>query len=163
MIAKDGSGRLFLYPGNGASGFGRASQIGTGWGDFKYLVGAGDMDSDAVYAADLLGVLRGWKNLSPMTSAGVYGPATYTCPTNSDLRLYFGNGTGGFGRSEAGYLSEVVGSAWCKFSAVIAGGDRVLIARDTSGNLWRYARSGTSSWAPAQRIGTGWGSLRLIG
>ncbi|HEU5143736.1 MAG TPA: FG-GAP-like repeat-containing protein [Dermatophilaceae bacterium] len=68
-LATDGS--LRLYPGNGTGGFGRAYQIGNGWGGMRLISGIGDWDGDG--ARDLLAVSK--------TGSG---------------RVYRGNGTGGF-------------------------------------------------------------------
>ena len=68
-LATDGS--LRLYPGNGTGGFGRAYQIGNGWGGMRLLSGIGDWDGDG--ARDLLAVSK-----------------------TGSARVYRGNGTGGF-------------------------------------------------------------------
>jgi hypothetical protein len=73
-LSTDGS--LRLYPGNGTGGFGRAYQIGNGWGGMRLISGVGDWDGDG--ARDLLAV-----------------------STNGSARVYRGNGTGGF----AGYVN----------------------------------------------------------
>ncbi|MFF8380999.1 FG-GAP repeat domain-containing protein [Streptomyces sp. NPDC015661] len=46
MVARDTSGVLWLYQGNGAGGFAPRVKIGAGWGAFSQLVGAGDLDND---------------------------------------------------------------------------------------------------------------------
>lgn len=151
VIARDGSGRLFLYPGDGAGGWLQASQIGTGWANFKFLVGAGDMNYDG--ATDLVAVTYGLK--------GLFGK--YMCAGATDLYEYRGTGLGGFASG-----SSAIGSGWCSFDAVISGGDRLFIARDSAGNLWRYERhvhlaGGAHTWSSALRVGTGWSGLRLVG
>ena len=37
LIARDGSGALWLYPGNNAGGFGAPRQIGNGWNVMSYI------------------------------------------------------------------------------------------------------------------------------
>ncbi|MDX2562631.1 VCBS repeat-containing protein [Streptomyces sp. TX20-6-3] len=46
LVARDASGVLWLYQGNGSGNFAARVQIGGGWGSFSQLVGAGDVDSD---------------------------------------------------------------------------------------------------------------------
>ncbi|WP_426402792.1 FG-GAP repeat domain-containing protein [Streptomyces sp. R-07] len=46
MVARDTSGVLWLYQGNGSGGFSTRVKIGAGWGAFSQLVGAGDLDND---------------------------------------------------------------------------------------------------------------------
>lgn len=73
-LSSDGS--LRLYPGNGTGSFGRAYQIGNGWGGMRLVSGVGDWDGGG--ARDLLAVA-----------------------SNGSARVYRGNGSGGF----AGYLN----------------------------------------------------------
>lgn len=48
MIARDGNGRLWLYPGNGSGQFGARSMIGSsGWNSMTSLVGPGAFDTRA--------------------------------------------------------------------------------------------------------------------
>ncbi|WP_030690819.1 VCBS repeat-containing protein [Streptomyces globisporus] len=46
LVARDTSGVLWLYQGNGTGGFATRVRIGGGWGAFSQLVGAGDLDND---------------------------------------------------------------------------------------------------------------------
>ncbi|MFD6349998.1 FG-GAP repeat domain-containing protein [Streptomyces roseolus] len=46
LVARDTTGVLWLYQGNGRGGFAGRVQIGGGWGGFRQLVGAGDLDND---------------------------------------------------------------------------------------------------------------------
>jgi hypothetical protein len=145
VIGRDATDRLRLYPGNGSGGWRTPVLYGYGWGAFKHLAAAGDLGFDG--RADLVAVSSEPDPTSPYGCGG--GP--------DDLRLYSGNGRGGF------LAPTAIGSGWCPFNAVIGGGDGALVARDDAGNLWRYARSSTTGWAPAVIIGSGWAGLRLVG
>lgn len=46
VVARDASGYLWLYPGNGSSGWKSRVQIGTGWKPFTAIFGVGDFDGD---------------------------------------------------------------------------------------------------------------------
>lgn len=46
LLARDGKGALWLYPGTGAGGWSARRQIGSGWGGFTALLTSGDVDSD---------------------------------------------------------------------------------------------------------------------
>ncbi|MEU5277132.1 FG-GAP-like repeat-containing protein [Streptomyces asoensis] len=45
VVARDASGVLWLYPGNGSNGLGTRSQLGTGWNGFSFA-GIGDFNGD---------------------------------------------------------------------------------------------------------------------
>ncbi|WP_338494495.1 VCBS repeat-containing protein [Streptomyces sp. SJL17-4] len=46
LVARDTTGVLWLYQGNGAGNFATRVRIGSGWGGFSQLVGAGDVTND---------------------------------------------------------------------------------------------------------------------
>ncbi|MFB7606040.1 FG-GAP repeat domain-containing protein [Streptomyces gardneri] len=46
LVARDTSGVLWLYQGNGSGKFDTRVQVGGGWGVYRQLVGAGDLDND---------------------------------------------------------------------------------------------------------------------
>ncbi|WP_086831171.1 VCBS repeat-containing protein [Streptomyces sp. NRRL B-24572] len=46
LVARDTSGVLWLYQGNGSGGFTTRVKVGSGWGAFSQLVGAGDVNAD---------------------------------------------------------------------------------------------------------------------
>ncbi|AJF66675.1 FG-GAP repeat domain-containing protein [Streptomyces vietnamensis] len=46
LVARDTSGVLWLYQGNGTGGFSTRVKVGSGWGAFSQLVGAGDVNAD---------------------------------------------------------------------------------------------------------------------
>ena len=83
-------------------------------------------------------------------------------PAGNRLRIYLGNGTGGF----AGVLYR--GSGWNVMTRIIAGGDRNgdgrndILATNTNGDLIYYAGDGTGWVRPGRVIGTGWNTIGSI-
>ena len=72
ILARDRSGYLYFYGGNGAGGWSRSWMIGVGWNALKFVGGAGDFNGDGfpdVYGVDQQGRLlayysdgrTGWK------------------------------------------------------------------------------------------------------
>ncbi len=92
ILARTSDGVLYLYRGDGDSGFitGQREQIGTGWQGFTALLAAGDWSGD------------GKPDLLARTSAGA-------------LLLYRGTGTGGF---QTG--NQQIGSGWQGFTALFS-------------------------------------------
>ncbi|MEU8529943.1 MULTISPECIES: FG-GAP-like repeat-containing protein [Streptomyces] len=72
LVARDGSGNLWLYPGKGTGGVGARKQIGSGWKRFERIIGLGDVNGDGRYGdlygkdAPLLTLYRnnGWGSLA---------------------------------------------------------------------------------------------------
>ncbi|ROQ26047.1 VCBS repeat protein [Streptomyces sp. PanSC19] len=85
MVARDTSGTLWLYQGNGTGGFAPRVKIGGGWGAYSQLVGAGDLDND------------GRRDLIAYGSAGTYvyrSTGTITVPfARQSTTLYAGEGS----------------------------------------------------------------------
>ncbi|ROQ23521.1 VCBS repeat protein [Streptomyces sp. PanSC19] len=71
MVARDTSGVLWLYQGNGTGGFAPRVKVGGGWGAFSQLVGAGDLDND------------GRPDLIAYGTSGEYGAYVYRSTGNA--------------------------------------------------------------------------------
>lgn len=89
LVARQGAtGQLWLYPGNGTGGFGRARQIGSGWSGIDRLTGPGDWDGDGL--PDLLARVA----------------------QSGELRVYLGAGGGRF------LGSRSIGAGWTGYELV---------------------------------------------
>jgi hypothetical protein len=93
------TGYLYLWSGDGAGGLLGSRQVGSGWDVFSQLFGAGDFDGDG--KGDILAVTPSGQ---PAIAFGQPG----------DLRLYRGNGLGGF-------TSPVIaGRGWQDFTSIVS-------------------------------------------
>ncbi|KUO14102.1 FG-GAP repeat domain-containing protein [Streptomyces sp. DSM 15324] len=133
VIARDGSGALWLYPGNGAGGFANRIRIGGGWQIYNKITGGSDYSGDG--RADLLAT----------DAAGV---------------LWLFKGTG---NHAAPFATRVkVSGGWGTYNKIIAVGNvggttaSDLLARDSRGVLWLSRGNGNGTFASRVRIGSGW-------
>jgi hypothetical protein len=138
VLARDGAGVLWLYPGTGRPGapLGGRVRVGAGWGSF-FLLGTGDMDGDLT--ADVL-----------------------ARDGSGRLWLYPGTGSGGVG-APALATRRLVGNGWNVMNALVGAGDvdydgrPDLLARDrTTGVLWLYPGNGAGGLTARRSMGTGW-------
>jgi hypothetical protein len=136
-MAINGAGYLYLYRGNGRGGFASAGQrIGTGWGGFLAVFSRGDFSGDGkndVIAISKDGSLylyrgngrggfasagqrigNGWGNFVTVFSPGDFSGDRRTdvmaVTTTGDLRLYRGNGRGGFAAA-----GQTIAKGWNDF------------------------------------------------
>ncbi|MEU3613148.1 FG-GAP-like repeat-containing protein [Streptomyces sp. NPDC006872] len=139
LIARKAStGELFLYKGTNAGKLSARIRVAANWSAYKKIVGVGDLDGDG--RGELLAQDRA-----------------------NTLWRYDGNGVGGF-------TSRVkVAAGWGASYNVVAGigditgdGRADIIARDTSGAVWRYSGNGKGSFGARVKIATGWGAYKGI-
>ncbi|MEU6406339.1 VCBS repeat-containing protein [Streptomyces sp. NPDC046985] len=141
LVARDGSGVLWLYLGRGDGAFAARVRIGGGWQIYDKITGGADYTGDGradLLAADASGVL--W--------------------------LY--KGTGDWRAPFAGRVR--VGGGWGVYDDITAVGDvgasaaGDLVARDRDGVLWLYLGRGDGAFASRTRIGAGWNAYSdLVG
>ncbi|MFE4469969.1 GH25 family lysozyme [Leifsonia sp. NPDC056824] len=143
LLSRTTSGALEYYSGGmfAQPAFGAAQTVGSGWGMFNRVVGAGDLSGDGI-------------------------PDIVSTDTSGNLWLYQGNGnSGGVNRS---YKSGVrVGWGWSDFTTIVGGADMNgdgradLIAVRSDGTLWLFPGTGTvnasspSTFSGGIRIGSG--------
>jgi serine protease len=187
MLARDSSGALWLYPGNGRGGWLTRVKAGSGWNVMTAVVGSGDMNSDGkvdVLARDSFGTLwlypgngrggwlsriqagNGWNGMTEMVGAGDMNGDGKSDLLGRDaggtLWLYPGNGRGG-------WLTRIqAGNGWNVMTAMAGPGDMNgdrkpdLLARDTAGTLWLYPGNGRGGWLTRSQAGNGWNYMRTI-
>ncbi|MEU3631663.1 VCBS repeat-containing protein [Streptomyces fradiae] len=143
LLARTSGGALYLYKGNGqGTGFAGRTSVGTGWGAYNALVGAGDITGDG--RADLL--------------ARTPGGTLYLYP--------------GTGNASAPFKARVkVGTGWQAYTKLVAPGDITgdgradLLAVTSGGTLYRYITTHTGTANPfttRTNMGTGWNTYTQL-
>ncbi|MFE5902339.1 FG-GAP repeat domain-containing protein [Streptomyces sp. NPDC056488] len=145
LIARGSDGTLWLYQGRADGTLAARIQIGTGgWNGMNALAGRGDYTGDG--KADL--VARG-----------------------TDGTLYIYPGTGNAVVNAALGTRITVGKGWNAYKTVVSTGDNDgdgktdLVANDTTGLLWFYKGTGSTSaaFAVKAQIGTsGWAAFDTL-
>ncbi|AJF65604.1 FG-GAP-like repeat-containing protein [Streptomyces vietnamensis] len=134
LLARDTSGNLYLYKGNGAgTALSSRIKVGSGWGGYNKLVGAGDYTGD------------GRTDLLARTSGG-------------DLYLYPGTGVEAtpFG------TRRFIGSGWNAYTKIVAPGDldtdgkADLLGITSGGDLYRYLNTAPAKFSLRTGLGSGW-------
>ncbi|BCW51131.1 hypothetical protein StoSoilB13_34730 (plasmid) [Arthrobacter sp. StoSoilB13] len=136
ILAREASGVLWLYPGNGAGGWLPRLQVGQGWNVMTALVAPGDFNGDGhadVLARDGGGLL--W--LYPGNGSAGWKP-----------RVQVGSGWEGMSAIEG---IDFHGEGFVD-----------VAARDRGGALWVYRGDGSGGWLPRMWVGSGWSDMSEI-
>lgn len=138
LIARDGSGRLFLHGTTAAGGFQVARQIGHGWQIMDALAVAGDLTGD------------GYPDLVAREAA------------TGALWLYPGNGRGTF------LPRQSLPGTWPAWTALLGGADRDgdavpdLVGQEPTGRLVLHPGDGRGGVGAGVQIGHGWTGFTLV-
>ncbi|MDQ1538014.1 MAG: stage sporulation protein [Actinomycetota bacterium] len=188
LAVKRSTGALWMYAGNGASGWRSQSVIGTGFNGTTKFFTAGTWNNDPysdvmaqrsngslwLYPGSASGPLgqpvpvgSGWGTFNTIFWAG-----DFTSDGRSDLLarksdgslwLYAGNGLGGFR-----FAGRKTGSGWDAFNVLFSPGDfngdrkADVITRTRSGLLYLYPGNGSGGWLRPRLIGQGWNMFSTI-
>ncbi|MEU3605758.1 VCBS repeat-containing protein [Streptomyces sp. NPDC035033] len=139
LLARDRSGVLWLYTGNGTGNFAPRAKVGGGWQIYDRITAGSDLTGDGrtdAVAADRSGVL--WLYPGTGNAGAPFAP-----------RKRIGGGWGAYNEITA--LGNLAGGP---------AGD--LVARDRDGVLWQYLGKGDGTFAPRTRIGGGWSGFGTL-
>lgn len=184
IVARDSSGRLWMYPSTATGTFGQKVQIGSGWGGMKMILLPGDFSGDGiadVMGRDSLGRLwlyagtgtggvksgvqigSGWGGMSALVTPGDFNGDGFVdlIGRSSDgaMYLYSGNGKGGWG------TRTQIGKGWGGMTALLSTGDfngdgkSDLVARDSNGGLHLYPGNGKGGFLAKSQIGSRWNGM----
>lgn len=187
VLARDSSGLLWLYRGDGASGWYPRIQVGSGWNGMTTMIAVHDFNGDGkadVAAVDTAGALwlypgdgrGGWLPRQLIGSGwggmtAIVGIVDFDGDGQADLlardtqgRLWlYGHTAGGF------KAPAVVGTGWNGITAIASVGDfdgdghADVLGRTGTGALVLYPGNGRSGWGTARQVGAGWGIMSWIG
>ncbi|WP_225850980.1 FG-GAP-like repeat-containing protein [Streptomyces sp. HPF1205] len=143
LLARDGSGVLWLLTGKGNDQFYGRVEVGPGWGAYNQITGAGDINGD------------GRADIVARASTG-------------HLYLYLGTGN-----SKAPFASRVdIGGGWNTYTKLAAPGDldgdgrADIVAVTSGGQLYRYSatgHTGSTTFKSRVEIGTaGWNAYSSL-
>ncbi|NCT91330.1 hypothetical protein GXB85_10250 [Cellulomonas sp. APG4] len=191
LLARESStGRMWVYHGDGRGGFAGRTAWGKGWNAMSSIIAPGDWDGDGradvlaveratgllyLYRGDGLGNVRarvrignGWNTIKHFAGARDFDgdgnvDLVALVENTGELRLYPGDGRGGFGRMHS------LGNGWSGYDTVLGAGDVTgdgvgdLVLRNASnGTMTTASGKGTGWLAGIQHWGTGWNSRDLI-
>ncbi|MEY9853691.1 hypothetical protein ABH923_003369 [Leifsonia sp. EB41] len=187
ILARDSSGALWLYPGDGASGWLPRKLVGSGWNGMTRIIAVHDFNGDGtadVAAIDTTGALwlypgnghGGWLPRQAIGSGwggmtAVLGIGDFTGDGKPDILARNASGQLWlYGHTPAGWATpKVVGSGWNSMTAIVSVGDfdgdghDDVIAQRSDGALVLYPTNGQSGWGTPRAIGSGWNIMSWIG
>ncbi|MFE5484099.1 FG-GAP repeat domain-containing protein [Streptomyces sp. NPDC056527] len=139
LIARDTTGALWLYLGNGDGTLATRYKIATGFGGYNKIAAGSDLNGDGkadLVATDAAGAMWLYK-----------GTGNWRSPYTTRVKI----STGWNGYNQITATGNIAGGA---------AGD--LVARDSAGVLWLYLGNGDGTFATRVKIGSGWGGYSHI-
>lgn len=189
LVARRSSdGSLWLYPGNGAGGFGATRPLGTGWRAMASILVSPDWDGDGrtdlvarsrsgdlwLYSGDGAGgasgrpIGQGWAGMNAIAAPGDWdgdGRADLLARRSREgsLWLYAGAGRAGFG------VVRPIGTGWSAWNLITGTTDfdgdghaDLLARRRGDGTLWLFPGDGRGGFGTARRVGHGWAAMNAL-
>jgi len=181
VVAVDGSGIAWYYPGRSGGGVGSPVKIGPGWSGFTEIA-VNDADADGL--ADLFAIKAGtlsywhrtstgfssaievgpgWSGMEWVSFADVNGDnkADILARDGGNMYLYIGKGKGTFA------VRTLVGAGWASLtrhtSADADGdGDGDVWATNGAGELFFWKQGANGDFATAVQVGSGWNAFRQM-
>lgn len=140
LLARNSSGQLYLFKGTGTgTGYTSRTLVGSGWGTYNAIIGAGDMSGDG--RADILA-------------------------RSTDGTLYMFKGTGNASAPFAGRTKLSTGfNAYNKIATagdIDGNGMADLLAVSSTGTLYRFSAYGTGQFAARVSLGNGWNTYTKL-
>jgi hypothetical protein len=138
LIAAHRDGSLYLYTMDGRGAFKASRRVGSDWQAFDLITSVGDFDGDG--QPDLVARLA----------------------ATGELRLYPGDGDGGFGTRRR------IGTGWQNLNAVLGLGDwngdghNDILGRTSAGLLYLYTGNSTGVITSGRQVGHGWAGWSLL-
>ncbi|TKA08081.1 FG-GAP-like repeat-containing protein [Actinacidiphila oryziradicis] len=139
LIARQSStGDVYLYAATSAGKFATRVKIASKWTGYKKIVGAGDLNGD------------GYGDLLVQDKANVLWRYNGTASGKLAARVKVASGWGASYNAVVG-VGDITGD-----------GKADLVARDTSGNLYRQSGNGKGGFGARTKIATGWKAYKGI-
>ncbi|WRS30242.1 FG-GAP-like repeat-containing protein [Actinomycetaceae bacterium MB13-C1-2] len=136
MILIDDAGYMWLYPGLANERFGVRYRIGNGWNNVEWVQGGVDWNGDG--NVDIIARMK----------------------SDNSLRLYPGNGRGGF------LPSRQIGNGWGGMSHILltetATGPGIYAVTAGESRMYFYPGDGFGGFRSPNRLGTGWGAMSAL-
>ena len=187
LVARDKTGKMWLYPGSGSGAFRTRVSMGSGWGVFNKIVSPGDLtgDGDAdILARNAAGQLwllsanadrligsSGWNAMTAITAAGdMTGDAQPDVLARDSAGRLWLYPTAISATKGAIFKTRILvgASGWNAMNAIMGAGDLSgdgradLLARDSAGKLWLYRGTGTGRFSTRTPAGTGWKGMTAL-
>nr|WSX75649.1 VCBS repeat-containing protein [Streptomyces sp. NBC_00899] len=140
LLARNSSGQLYLFKGTGTgTGYSARTLIGTGWGVYNAIIGAGDMTGDGrtdILARDTSGTLYIYK-----------GTGSASAPFAGRVKL-----SSGFGAyPKIATAGDIDGNGLAD-----------LLAVNSTGTMYRFSAHGTGQFSAGVALGGGWNTYSKL-